>query len=70
MNLRDFKKVYDRHTGRKRWRHYSGGPFFDTLKSIDPNNYIGKVGLGMRPNVKQQMITTTKTAEEEEAYRK
>ena len=57
MSYRDFKKVHDVTTGRKRWRHYTGGPFYDSLQSIDPNNYIGTTGLGLKPKDNIRKIT-------------
>ena len=66
MSVREFKKVFDKTTGRKRYRHYTGGPYYDSLKHIDPLNYKGYVGLGFQPPSKIQFIVNSDAQSVEE----
>jgi len=68
---RDFKRVYDRRTGRYRYQRYDGGAFFDNFRQQRPANlHSGHTGTTIRNAMqplhsKNILPTVAKTIEEE-----
>lgn len=66
---RDFKKTYDRETGRKRLQKWDGGVFLDSMKQVTPE-ILGSGVTGRGKQLRKHAIIETvgKSAEEEATH--